>query len=179
MLIFTGRFQPFHNGHLSIINKLCELYPYETICVAIIKDAPLKEAKSEFDREVDIKLSKDRNPFKTDITLKLVTEILRNIKYDNVVTTLMPRASMETWNYITSLFDCDRIWIFTQNTTGQDNWEDIKCKFYESRGEKVIRIPIEKKIDGTTIRHAIKMREYDKLNKMVPKEILDYIKEHD
>lgn len=178
MLIFTGRFQPFHNGHLSIIDRLRTLYPQEIICVAIIKDTPIKKEKTEFDKIVDRKLSKDQNPFPADVTIMLVNKILKNLAYDNVVTTLMPRAASETWEYIISLFDNERTWVFTKNTSAQDDWEDEKCHFYESQGEKVIRIPIEKEIEGTIIRQAIRDREYDKLVAMVPKEVLSYIIKH-
>lgn len=178
MIIYTGRFQPFHNGHLSLIHCLCTSYPEEIICLAIIKDMPFFNIKSKFDEQADTMLSKVRNPLSSDVALVLVNRVIKKLPYNNIVVTLMPRASLESWGYITSLFDCDRTWVFTKNTTCQDEWEDEKCKFYKTQGEKVIRIPIEKDIEGTIIRQAIKSHEYDKLVTMVPAEVLEYIIEH-
>lgn len=178
MIIYTGRFQPFHNGHLSLIRRLCTSYPKEIICIAIIKDIPFLNKKDEFDKQTDIMLSKVRNPLSSDNALALVNRVVKKLPYNNIVVTLMPRASLESWGYITSLFDCDRTWVFTQNITSQDEWEDEKCHFYKSQGEKVIRIPIEKDIEGTIIRQAIKNHEYVKLATMVPAEVLEYIIEH-
>ena len=50
MIIYTGRFQPLHNGHISLINELCRLYPQEVICVAIIKNVLIEDG-DEFDKK--------------------------------------------------------------------------------------------------------------------------------
>lgn len=177
MIIYTGRFQPIHNGHLSLIQQLRKEYPSETLCVAVIKDIPLEE-KSEFDRTVDGMLSQDRNPFNTEITLSLIDNVLKAEGIDNTIVTLMPRASSATWGIVNALFDCERIWIFTKNQISRDDWEDKKAFFYKSMGDKVIRVPIEKTVEGSLIRQAIKNRDYDTLATMVPKEVLNYIIEH-
>lgn len=177
MIIYTGRFQPLHNGHLSLIKQLRQEYPGETLCIAVIKDIPLEE-KTEFDKTVDGMLSQDRNPFNTEITLSLIDKVLKAEGIDKIVVTIMPRASLTTWGIIKALFDCERIWIFTKNQITFDDWEDKKAAFYQSMGDKVIRIPIEKNVEGSLIRQAIKDRDYDTLATMVPKEVLNYIIEH-
>ena len=76
MLIFTGRFQPFHNGHLSIIKKLNKKYPNETICIAVIKDFPTNQIKNEFDLIVDSMLVKEKNPFDSEMVLNMIEKTL-------------------------------------------------------------------------------------------------------
>ena len=146
MIIYTGRFQPFHNGHLSLIKTLRSSFPTEIICIAVIKDVPLQNKKDEFDELVDQQLRVSKNPFSSDVVLKLIDEVLQQEKLYNVVTTLMPRASKETWQIINALFDCKRIWAFTHNSLQPDEWEEEKAEFYSSMGESIIRIPIKKEI---------------------------------
>lgn len=176
MIIYTGRFQPFHNGHLSFIKKLKKIYPNEKICVAIIKDVPLVN-KTKFDDVVDGMLKKQRNPFNAETTLSLVTKSLQQEGEENldVLVTLMPRASEETWPYIVSMFDCERTWVFTKNQEKFDAWEEEKFKFYKSLGENIVQIPISnKEIGGTDIRKHIEADEFDKIINLVPKCVYDY-----
>jgi len=126
MIIFTGRFQPFHNGHISFIKQLRSEFSNQLLCVAIIKDVPLS-TKNEFDKTVDDKLTPDRNPFNAEITLSLINQVLKDEGIDNAIVTLMPRASEATWDIIKTLFDCDRTWVFTQNQVDVDDWEDKKA----------------------------------------------------
>ena len=131
MLIYTGRFQPFHNGHLSILIRLHEIYPDETICVAVIKDYAFYKKKNDFDRRVDAELSKNDSRFNAEKTLSVITKVIRTRDLKNVVTTLMPRASIESWPTIEYLFDCKRTWIFTENRYEPDDWELLKVNFYK------------------------------------------------
>lgn len=177
MIIYTGRFQPMHNGHLSLIKQLKKQYPNETICIAVIKDTPL-DTKTDFDHAADGMLSRERNPFDTQVTLTLIDRVLKAENLDNVLVTLMPRASVATWPIITALFDCERTWVFTQNQISPDAWEDQKATFYQSMGDNVVRVPIQKTIAGTLIRQAIKLHDYDSLATMVPQQVLQYIVEN-
>lgn len=179
MFIFTGRFQPFHNGHLSIIEYLSKKYPNEIICVAIIKDYPFLEEKSDFDKRVDIELSKKSDALDAEKTLHIITNILQNRGYKNTVVTLMPRASSESWKVIESLFDCNRIWVFTDNQQQPDSWEELKRNFYVSMNEDIILVPIEKTVNGTDIRFRLKNKDYEILRESLPKEVIDFYKKYD
>lgn len=172
MLIYTGRFQPFHNGHLSILIRLHEMYPNEVICVAIIKDYAFYKEKNAFDRRVDAELLKNDYRFNAEKTLSVITKIIKNRDLDNVVTTLMPRASNESWTTIKYLFDCKRTWVFTENLNEPDEWENIKLNFYKSMGEDIIQIPINKSINGTDIRQYLQEGDYSSLSKYLPSEVV-------
>lgn len=175
MLIFTGRFQPFHNGHLAIIDYLNKTYPNEVICVAIIKDFPFINPKDDFDKRVDIELSKSIALFNSETILQLINEVLIHRNYTNVVTTLMPRASVESWNVIECLFDSERTWVFTDNRLYTDLWEKSKVNFYHSKHEDVLLVPINKAISGSDIREIIEKKEFEKLEEFVPYEIFNFI----
>lgn len=177
MLIFTGRFQPFHKGHLSIIEYLREKYPNEIVCVAIIKDFPFLKEKNDFDKRVDIEMLKKEEALNAETTLHIITQVLRNKNYGNVVTTLMPRASVESWKVIDSLFDCKRVWIFTDNQHQTDSWEKIKSEFYVSQNEDILFVPIDKSINGTEIRTLLKDRNFEILEDILPKEVIDFYKQ--
>lgn len=174
MLIYTGRFQPVHNGHISLIKNLRELYPEETICVAIIKNVPI-ESNDEFDKSVDSMMAEERNPYDAEVVLDMVTKVIQNRFPKNVVVTLMPRASSSNWSTITSLFDCDRTWVFTENQNSVDEWEKKKFDFYTQQGERTIRLKIKKDVEGTKIRELLKKKDVEGLKKLVPSEILQEI----
>lgn len=176
MLIFTGRFQPFHNGHLFIIEYLKKNYPDENICIAVIKDYPFKNRKTEFDKIVDAEISKGNAFLDSESTLYLINSVIRNRNFDNVFTTLMPRASDESWPVINELFDCNRIWVFTRDELKIDNWEKIKSDYYASKGEKVIYIPINKSLGASQIRKCISNEDFTSLEEYVPQEVIDYYK---
>lgn len=177
MIIYTGRFQPFHNGHLFLIKKLRQEYPDKQLCLAVIKDVQFEE-KTEFDKIVDVMLSKGRNPFNSEITLSLIEETIKAENLNNVTVTLMPRASKNMWGIITSLFDCERIWVFTKNQDGIDEWEESKVRFYQSMGDKVIRMPIVKDINGSDIRKALSYGDYEYLKSIVPRNVYEYLKQN-
>lgn len=174
MIIYTGRFQPFHNGHMNLIKRLKREYPNEHICLAIIKDVPIN-IKTIFDEVVDNMLEKARNPFNSEVTLALVCEALRDDGLEEVLVTLMPRASDETWLLITALFDCERIWVFTENQLGKDEWEDKKYEFYKSRGDKVVRVPIKKDFSGSLIREYLEAKNFGALKTLLPECVLNYL----
>lgn len=176
MLIFTGRFQPFHNGHLNIIEYLRKKFPNEIICVAIIKDYPFLGEKSDFDKRVDIELAKKTDEFDAEKALHIITKVLKNRRYENVVVTLMPRASRESWKVIESLFDCNRTWVFTDNQQRPDPWEELKSNFYVSMNENILLVPIEKTINGTDIRIRLQNRDYEMLREFLPEEVINFYK---
>jgi len=172
MLIFTGRFQPFHNGHLYLLEQLRCMYPYETICLAIVKDFSVS-IKTEFDTLADSALSKDRFIFNAEDTMRLIQKIINTHQYENA--TLMPRASDESWHIIDSMFDSNRTWIFTKSINGVDDWENAKIEYYRSKGERTILVPVSKDLSGTDIRLILKKMNLCEISRKIPLEIIDDI----
>ncbi len=179
MFIFTGRFQPFHNGHLNIVEYLSKKYPNEIICVAIIKDYPFLGEKNDFDKRVDIELAKKSDALDAAKTLHIITKVLQNRGYENAVVTLMPRASVESWKVIESLFDCNRVWVFTDDQQQSDSWEELKSNFYISMNEDILLVPIKKNVNGMNIRMKLQNKDYEILREFLPEEIIDFYKKYE
>lgn len=177
MLIYTGRFQPIHNGHLNLLRQILEEYPDELVVVAVIEKARLKEEdKNHFDLKVDREWNKKGFMFDPEENLKIICEILEEEFAGRVLVLRLPRPSKQNWQEVTELFNSDRTWVFTQNEESLDEWEEAKVKFYESQGDKVLRIKIKSKdINGSDIRHFIENNEYEKLKGLVPEKEYEYI----
>ena len=179
MIIFTGRFQPFHNGHLSLIRYVQEKYPRETLCLAIVRNIPNNEL-TDFDKQASKALNNSRNLLTAEQTLYTIQKTLSCLEYKNVISTLIPRPSDETWPIIDSMFDSRRKWLFTCNVTEIDKWEEIKIDFYKSKGESVNIVPISKDISGTRIRRLLENidEHYEELLEVLPETVLQCIKDY-
>lgn len=168
VIVFTGRFQPFHNGHISLIDYIKKLYPNEILCIAIVRNVPTNSL-TEFDLRANHALNDSRNLLTSEKTLYIVQQTLSDLGYKNVISTLIPRPSDQTWHIIDSILDSNRIWAFTCNAEEPDEWEQTKIDYYKSKGEKVIVFPINKEISGTKIRNLIKEKNFEMLSNLLPK----------
>ncbi len=178
MIIYTGKFQPFHNGHLSMIEKLVDLFPYEQICVAVIKKTELKNGDA-FDKVVDAEWKKKKFLFDSEETCELINSVLQNKfpeKFSNglIFSCERVRPSASTWQSIIDMFGDNRVWAFTLNDE-YDEWEEQKCAFYQSMGDKTIRVPIHKNINGSDLRKFIENKNISALKNLVPEETLKFL----
>jgi len=177
MIIFSGRFQPIHNGHIDLINKLVEKYPDNKIVLGVVKDVKkLNFSNDAFDVATNQNFLDGKNPFSGQETLELISTALGELK-DRVIITMIPRPSIDTWVIIESFFDGDRVWVIPQIDGEFGMWEDEKASFFESRGDKVSRIKIDKKINSTDVRRLMNEGKYDELSKLVPNNVAKKIKE--
>lgn len=177
MIIITGRFQPFHNGHLSLLNEVVKRYPNEFICIAIIKDIPHVKEKNDFDKIADQHFVDDKNPFNSSFTIKMIKTIISKRKYKNVCCTFMPKSSEEIWPVICSLFDEKRYWVIPKVNDDPKDWENVKANFYSLRNDEVIRIEVNKTINATEIRKAILDENWHIVKMNVPKIIYRMLKD--
>lgn len=181
MIIYTGRFQPFHNGHLSFIEKLVSGFPNEQICVAVIKKSKMvDEYKDEFDKVVDAEWKKKNFVFESEETVELIRKILENrfperFKSNMILCCDMPRASVQTWHEVEEIFGDDRVWAFSLNEGKVDEWEEKKCEFYSSMGDRTVRVKIQKDVNGSDIRKHIENKNSSALKKLVPPETLEFL----
>lgn len=176
MIIFGGRFQPFHKGHINMLKKIKELYPNENVCVGIIKDIKGSE-NTAFNNGTRARLAE--NIFNAELTLKIINTAIREVPElsTNVFVTLMPYPNYSDWEMLKNLLDCDRIWAFSGYKDKPDEWELEKAKFFTEQNEKFIFIPIETKdISGTEIRKAVIDKDYELLNKYLMPSTVDIIR---
>ena len=179
--IFTGRFQPVHNGHVSFIENFIDNYPNDKFILAIIRDCLKSELASDFDIIGNTNFQNEKNPFSSSQVLEMISTVFHSRLPGKVLTTLLPRPSDLIWQVIDSLFfNEERIWIFpSPEDPEQRKWEDQKAKFYESKGEKIIRIPVSKSVSSTEIRDCIDKKDYEELACKLPVEIIPLIRKYE
>lgn len=177
--IFSGRFQPFHNGHMQVFEQLCKkINVTDTIVIGVI--APFEPKKADIKDKDFFRASEehhlpDRNPWEVTIPLYAVSRIARLSHYTGrIITTLLPRPECG-WQTIQSWFPQKRIWVIP--SAGED-FDEKKCKYFTKMGDGVIRFQDTTDISGRELREFYKKRQYKKFADNVPSEVVDiYFKE--
>ena len=179
--IFTGRFQPIHNGHVHFVESFIEAHPRDRFMLAVIRDCLQPELVSSFDVVGNVHFQEERNPYSASQVLEMVSAVFQNRLPGKVLTTLLPRPSSHIWQIIDSLFVAEeRVWIFpARQGDEQRKWEDAKANFYQSRGERILYVPSDGLASSTEIRQLLDRKDYRQLSDMVPPEILPLLQEYD
>ena len=64
-LVFTGRFQPLHSGHIEMLRAIKEQYPDDLLIICIVRNTS-REVKPEIDNAFNVisrqKQKKNNNP---------------------------------------------------------------------------------------------------------------------
>jgi cytidyltransferase-like protein len=176
MYIFSGRFQPIHNGHIDLVSNFLQNYPNDKLIIAIVRNYQIIGKNKLFDKQSEENFSAEKNPFCGQETLEMVSAALTKFE-DRVMTTFIPRPSFETWKIIQSFFDSERTWIVPIIDSEFGEWENNKASFFNEQGDKVLRIFIDKNISSTDIRQLIENKNFDRLNLLIPKEAMVVIQE--
>ena len=170
--IFAGRFQPFHNGHKQVFDKICEkMSSTDVLVLAVvspytsdnIKDKSFAEATTEHHEA-------DRNPWYVSVPLMAVSRIARLCpRSEQIITTLLPRPEYG-WDIIEKWFPNDRVWIIPN--AGED-FDDKKSCYFRSLGDRVERISDITGVSGWNLRNLYKEGNYNEFKKHVPEGIAE------
>jgi len=170
--IFAGRFQPFHNGHKQVFDKICEkMSSTDVLVLAVvspytsdnIKDKSFAEASTEHHEA-------DRNPWYVYVPLMAVSRIARLCpRSEQVITTLLPRPEYG-WDIIEKWFPNDRVWIIPN--AGED-FDDKKSGYFRSLGDRVERISDTTGESGWNLRKLYKEGNYNEFKQHVPEGIAE------
>jgi nicotinamide-nucleotide adenylyltransferase len=150
--LFIGRFQPFHLGHLNVIEKISK--QYEKIIIGI--------GSSQFRDNLN-------NPFSSEIRKKMIEKSLKTAKIYNYKIILIPDINdPPNWvNHILSIFSDFDVVItnnsFTKKLFEQNNFIVKNSQLYK-----------KEKYSGKEIRRRIK--EGYKWKDLVPKDVYNIIK---
>lgn len=137
--IISGRFQPLHNGHIDIFEKVKMKYPEDLLIICIIRksnNSLVAQQTSAFHRESIKKQEPDNNPLPNWNRYMLVSKAIKSnpILMNNTEILFRDRADI---NWEKSLEDLpeDRIWVFPQNI--REEFDIEKQKYYIAKNEKI------------------------------------------
>lgn len=180
--LFSGSFNPIHNGHLILANYMCEFTTLDEVWLIVTPHNPLKDRQDMLDEESRLKMA------------ELAVDKFENIKASDVELHMM-RPSF-TINTLEKLSGDYPHYNFTL-IIGADNWTYFsKWKDYETiienyniliypRNNYAVTIPESLKdrvrlvnaplieISSTFIRQSIRDRK--NIRAFLPPEVYDYI----
>jgi len=150
--LFIGRFQPFHNGHLKVIQKMSN--EYDEIIIGI--------GSSQYNYTVD-------NPFTADERREMIVKSLEKIGVKNYKIILIPDIhNPPKWvDHILKIFNDFDVVISNSDLTNY-------C--FSNKGFKIIKPQFynKDKYSGRVIRKKIKNNE--KWDDLIPDEVFKIIK---
>ena len=180
--IFSGSFNPIHNGHLIMANYMCEFTTLDEVWLIVTPHNPLKNRTDMLDEQVRLKM------------VELAVEKYNNIKASDVELHMKrPSFTINTLEKLSHEYpECTfSLIIGADNWSFFDKWKDYnkiidnyKILIYprheteviipESLQEtiKLVSAPIIE-ISSTFIRHSIK--EGKNVRAFLPQEVYDYI----
>ena len=165
--IFAGRFQPFHNGHKQVFDKICEkMSSTDVLVLAVVSPYTSDSIKDEsFVIASTEHHDADRNPWYVSVPLTAVSRIARLCpRSEQVITTLLPRPEYG-WDIIEKWFPGDRVWIIPN--AGED-FDEKKSSYFRSLGDRVERISDTTGVSGWNLRNLYKEGNYNEFKSFVP-----------
>lgn len=151
--LFVGRFQPFHNGHLSVIKKIVKNNDVSKIIIAI--------GSSQYKNTPD-------NPYSAAIRKKMIKSVLKqNFPNKKFLITLIPDIHNDKlWvSHVISITKTIDL-VYTGNI--------IVKKLFRAEKIKVFNIKKTINISGTRLRKMISLNN-NKWHQYIPKEIHKFI----
>ena len=143
-VIWEGRFQPIHRGHVEYVRTLLQSANHLWIFVVeneVSKDV-VADSKSlpvpEFTAEVDLHHGADKNPLPFWLRYRLVKETLDSEFPDSPITVWGGRRLDLDWKFYDRAFPPNRVFL----TPERDEFEDAKARAWNKLGEKVIRVDV-------------------------------------
>lgn len=165
--IFTGRFQPFHKGHMQVFQQICEkLNPSDILVLGVISPFHSTDIKDmsflECSKEHHVP---DRNPWNVTVPLSAISKIVRSSHYQSqIITTLLPRPEYG-WETIKSWFPQKRIWVIP---FAGEKFDERKSEYFTKMGDKIIRFEDTTGISGRELREFYKKNLYEEFAKYLP-----------
>jgi hypothetical protein len=159
-VIWEGRYQPIHRGHLAYIQMLLERAEHLWLFVVMnetsrdagltLDDLPVPE----FTREVDPHHVPEKNPLPFWLRYRLVAETVRAEFPDAPITVWGGRRLDLAWPLYAKSFPPERVFL----TPLRDSFEDTKAAAWHKLGEEVLRVDVSHlpPISATATREALR-----------------------
>ena len=159
-VIWEGRFQPIHRGHVAYVRLLlgyaCHLWIFvveNEVSTDVVRD-PSELPVPEFTAEVDRHHGGEKNPLPFWLRYRLVGETLREELPDAPITVWGGRRLDLAGPLYARALPPDRIFI----TPNRDAFEDAKADAWRRLGERVLRVDVGAlpAISATELRQALR-----------------------
>jgi cytidyltransferase-like protein len=159
-VIWEGRYQPIHRGHVAYIERLLEHADHVWIVVVANETSAelgLSEADlpvPEFTAAVDPHHRPEKNPLPFWLRYRLVAETLRAELPDAPITVWGGRRLDLDWPLYAKTLPPGRAFL----TPLRDSFEDVKAAAWAKLGEDVLRIDVSDlpKISATMVRDRLR-----------------------
>lgn len=157
-IIFTGRFQPLHNGHMEMLRAIKKNHPNDLLIVCIIRNSIedlSPEFNSEFSRYSIIKQRRCNNPLPNWERYMLVKLAIENDRMINKNTIIIFRDRSDIdWDLSIQDLPKNRLFIFPN--VNREPFDKAKIKHYVDHGENIELIDVKMVNSATNIRNALK-----------------------
>lgn len=163
-VIWEGRFQPVHRGHVAYVKMLLDYAKHVWIFVVenersadVIAD-PASLPVPEFTAVVDTHHGPEKNPLPFWLRYRLVMETLRaEFGPDAPITVWGGRRLDLMWPFYAKTLPPNRIFL----TPDRDDFEDVKAAAWAKLGEQVKRVQVRHmpQISATLIRERLEQGE--------------------
>ncbi len=159
-VIWEGRYQPIHRGHLAYIAALLERAEHLWLFVVINETSSAAGLAlsqlpvPELTREVNPHHVPEKNPLPFWLRYRLVAETVRAEFPDAPITVWGGRRLDLAWELYAKALPPDRVFL----TPLRDSFEDAKAAAWSKLGERVLRVDVSQlpSISATATREALK-----------------------
>lgn len=177
LTILPGRHQPPHFDHLRLISAVLERRPGE-LYVGLIVSPPAHGAPaSDFEREARLHQQAERAPFSFDLRRRLLeaalAEHLAPSERARVHVIALPRPEAH-FELIEALFPERRVWVVPE--VGEA-FDELKARYFVERGDEVLRVPMQSRVSGQTVRALIQAEAWRQLETHVPRSVIRILRE--
>ena len=157
-LVWEGRFQPIHRGHVAYVGELLRRAPAVTIVVVANELSHGRSPVPDFSRMVDAHHAAERNPWPLWLRHRMVVETLRAeypeaVGAGRVQVVAGHRLDLDWDLYRRQLLPADRAFAVPL----RDAFEDAKAAAWRSLGERVERVDVAHlpEVSGALVRERL------------------------
>ncbi|GDX31652.1 hypothetical protein LBMAG15_05860 [Actinomycetes bacterium] len=145
---FTGRFQPFHNQHLEVVEALSHTFKRIIIGVTNPDISKLQAHNASLHRHTD-----EANPFTFESRVRIIRKSLTKIKKVRIDIFPFCLDSPSTWNVPAETVFALRIF---------SPWEENKLALFEAEGYKTLSLTAPtQKLSASDIRQSLTSNDGD------------------
>ena len=167
--IIKGRFQPFHYGHLQVVQSAITLLQTDDVLVLAAMcpfDLDIGIVDKTFAESAAEHRLPERNPWGAAVALIALNEVAMHCSESKrrIITTMMPYPNL-AWPVVKTWFPQNRTWVIPKSS---EKFDDIKAQFYLSQNEEVIRVADNLGISGRELRESFLSHDIEKFKKGIP-----------